>query len=247
MAYASMARLLAAEQLEGRLAIKPKAVFSASEVLTEEGRRLISEAWGNSPFNVYGATETATIAAECEHHLGLHFFEDLVISEVVDEHYRPVPVGEYGDKVLVTALFSRTLPLIRYELTDSIRLTAQICPSGRPYAMLDGIQGRLEEVLYLPAAAGDRVAIHPNAIHDVMDLIPSAGWQVVLGNEGLQVLLLGDPDPHVEVKIRGLLSVALRARGALPPPISLDWVQEVPKTALGKAPLIKSELQRSAV
>ena len=244
VAYASMARLLAVEQLEGRLAIKPKAVFSASEVLTQEGRRLINQAWGNPPYNVYGATETATIAAECEHHQGLHFFEDLVISEVVDEHYRPVPVGEYGDKVLVTVLFSRTLPLIRYELTDSLRLSAQTCPSGRPYAMLDGIQGRLEEVLYLPAAGG-RVAIHPNVFHDVMDLLPVSAWQVVGRPDGLEVLLMGVKAGFIDDTLVQRLKQALSAQGARVPPITVRYVEAIPRAALGKAPLVKSQLNRS--
>jgi phenylacetate-CoA ligase len=35
----------------------------------------------------------------------MHLFEDLVMTEVVDEDNRPVPPGVYGTKVLVTALF----------------------------------------------------------------------------------------------------------------------------------------------
>src|SRR5215218_2934341 len=54
---------------------------------------------------------------------GMHLFEDLVIPEVVDNDYRPVPLGHSGDRLLVTVLFSRTIPLIRYELTDRLRLS----------------------------------------------------------------------------------------------------------------------------
>lgn len=122
VAYASMAHLLAEEQLAGRLRIAPRTVFTASEVLTEEARRRIVDAWGWQPFNVYGATESATIASECDQHKGMHLFEDLVITEVVDEHNHPVPPKSYGAKVLITVLFSRTQPLIRYEMSDSVRL-----------------------------------------------------------------------------------------------------------------------------
>ena len=100
----------------------PQFIFSASEVLTDATRRLAKAAWGRPPFNVYGATETSGIAAECGQHTGMHLFEDLVITEVVDADNRPVPPGEYGAKVLVTVLFSRTLPLIRYEMSDSLQL-----------------------------------------------------------------------------------------------------------------------------
>ena len=110
--YASMLRLLAEEQVAGRLRVSPRFVFSASEVLTDSTRALAAQAWTIRPFNVYGATETSGIAADCDRHAGMHLFEDLVITEVVDERHRPVPAGTFGAKLLVTVLFSRTLSLI---------------------------------------------------------------------------------------------------------------------------------------
>ena len=57
VAYASMAHLLAEEQLAGRLRISPDFVFASSEVFTEQARRRVEEAWGRKPFEVYAATE----------------------------------------------------------------------------------------------------------------------------------------------------------------------------------------------
>lgn len=78
VAYASMARILADEQLAGRLRIAPHVVFTSSEVLSDAARRMIESAWGKQPFNQYAATEIGGIAAECEHHRGMHVFEDQV-------------------------------------------------------------------------------------------------------------------------------------------------------------------------
>lgn len=100
IAYASMSRILAEEQLAGRLHIAPERVFTSSEVLTDETRRRVKAAWGDEPFNQYGATETADIAAEYKLCRRMHVFEDLLLVEVVDEQYRPVPRGEYGAKHL---------------------------------------------------------------------------------------------------------------------------------------------------
>ena len=69
---------------------------------------------------MYGATETAGIASECRHGR-LHRYEDLVIAEIVDEANRPVAPGDFGAKLLVTVLFSRTQPLIRYEMSDRVK------------------------------------------------------------------------------------------------------------------------------
>jgi phenylacetate-coenzyme A ligase PaaK-like adenylate-forming protein len=127
VAYASMIRGLADEQLRGHLRINPRGVNCSSEVLTQEARELATRAWGVPPFEVYAATETGLIAAECSAHRGMHLFEDLVVPEVVDTRDRPVPDGVTGDKLLVTVLFARTLPLIRYEMTDRVRISTRGC------------------------------------------------------------------------------------------------------------------------
>ena len=58
MGYASMIRLLADEQLAGRLAIQPQRVISAIDVLTDETRERVRIASGNFPM----PGSTATIA-----------------------------------------------------------------------------------------------------------------------------------------------------------------------------------------
>lgn len=124
IAYASMARILAEEQLAGRLKVKPEKIFTSSEVLPAGTRHRVKKAWGDEPYNQYGTTETADIAAEYKVCRRMHIFEDLLIVENVDEYNHPVPPGEYGAKLLVTTLFSQTQPLIRYEINDSIRGTS---------------------------------------------------------------------------------------------------------------------------
>lgn len=240
--YASMHRLLAEEQLAGRLRIAPRAIMSASEVLTDETRRLVTEAYGRPPFNVYAATEPAGIASECEAHAGLHLYEDLVIAEIVDEENRPVPPGAYGAKILVTVLFSRTQPLIRYELSDTVRLSsASACPCGRTFALLDGIQGRREDVLELPDGTGGTVALHPLVFHDVLDRIAAGEWQVVQEGTDLR-LLVASPGPGFD----GPAAVAairrgIEALGARPGAVTWEEVLSIPRSAIGKAPLVKAD------
>lgn len=241
VSYASMARILADEQLAGRLRISPRLVFTSSEVLTDETRRRVAEAWGKQPFNQYAATETGGLAAECDRHRGLHLCEDLVISEVVDRDNRPVPGGIYGDKLLITVLFNRTQPLIRYELTDSVRLASAPCPCGRPHALVDGIQGRAEDVLRFPAVGDREVAVHPIVFHRILDAVPASGWQVVQETDGLSVLLSGVRKDFVDEMLADALRRALVAQGAVVPLVRVQRVAAIPQTAAGKAPLIKSQ------
>ncbi len=199
VAYASMIRALAGEQLAGRLRIAPRGVNSSSEVLTAEARAMATHAWQVPPFNVYAATETGGIAAECGQHQGMHLFEDLVIPEVVDNAYRPVPAGHPGDRLLVTVLFSRTIPLIRYEMTDRVTLATQPCPCGLPLRLLDSIEGRTDDVLALPAAGGGTVRVHPLAPAvrvSVVEAIPA-------GAAGKRPLVVADHTGAVEPHIAG--------------------------------------------
>jgi phenylacetate-coenzyme A ligase PaaK-like adenylate-forming protein len=246
IAYASMSRILAEEQFTGRLHIAPEKVFTSSEVLTDETRRRVKAAWGDEPFNQYGATETADIAAEHKVCRRMHVFEDLLLVEVVDQKYRPVPHGEFGTKILVTTLFSRTQPLIRYEVNDSVRLSAAPCPiCGLPFAFIDGIQGRVEDALSMPGAKGGQILIQPLVFNRVMDILPVSGWQVIQDTDSsLTVLLSGARDGIHDEAISGAIWKELAAEGADIPVIKVQHIAEIPKSASGKAPLIKSNLHQ---
>jgi len=241
IAYASMTGILAEEQLARRLRINPEVVYAASEILTPQTINLVREAWGDEPFNQYVATETASIAAKhksCRH---MHFFDDLVITEVVDEQYRPVSPGEYGAKLLVTTLFSRTQPLIRYELNDSVRMSTEADACGLPFAVLESIQGRVEDTLSLPAVSGGKVTVRPLVFNRIMDIVPVGGWQVVQQeNDGLVVLLTGARDGLTDEALVDQFTHSLAQEGARAPFIRIEHVTTIPKSASGKSPLIKA-------
>ena len=240
VAYASMARILAEEQRAGRLQIVPARIFTSSEVLTDAARGLIEEVWGPRLFDQYAATETGSIAAECAQHQGLHILEDQVIVEVVDDHNRPVPLGAEGDKLLVTTLFSRTLPLIRYEINDRVRLAPTPCPCGRPLALIDSIQGRTEDVLIFPANAGRTITVHPHVFHQLMDVVPASGWQIVQADECVEVHVSGVRYGFDDAALAESFRRALAVQGVRVPPIIIRQVPAISQSASGKARLITS-------
>jgi putative adenylate-forming enzyme len=235
--YASMIRSLAHEQLAGRLRITPRALNSSSEVLTAESRTLATRAWGVTPFDVYAATETGGIAADCPQRC-MHLFEDLVIPEVVDDDYQPVPPGETGDRLLVTVLSSRTIPLIRYELTDRVRLATEPCPCPLPFRVIAGIEGRTDDLLVLPAPGGRTVPVHPVVFHQVLDLLDAGGWQVRQGEAELRILIAA-PGPGFDATATDhALEAALTRAGAKPPAISVSVLDAIPAGGAGKRPLV---------
>ena len=246
VASASMAHTLADEQRAGRLRIAPERIFTGFEVLADASRRVIEEVWGKRLFDHYAATETGPIAAECAEHHWLHILEDQIIFEVVDHHNRPVPLGDEGDKVLITTLFSRTLPLIRYEMHDRVRLAMKPCPCGRPLALIETIQGRTEDVLSFPGSAGQTVAVHPHVFHHGMDIVPAGGWQIIQEPARVEVLLSGVRDGFDDAALTESLGQVLAAQGAYVPPIGIQRVPAISESASDQAPLIASRTNGSA-
>jgi len=220
---------------------RPKEEWLAIPVPAYLPRDLVDRA--RAAMDASKGAERKHLARECEQHRGMHLFEDLVITEVVDKDNRPVPPGVYGHKVLVTVLFSRTMPLIRYGMSDSVKLaTSPHCPCGRTFALIDGIQGRVEDVLRFPATSGEQVSVEPIVFHRVMDSVPAGGWQVAEGPEGLTVLLSGVREGFADVTLVDTLRRELKAQGAIVPQVEVRRVPNIPRTTVGKAPLIRARV-----
>lgn len=240
----TMMGMLATEQLEGRLAIRPRQVLVSSEVLTEEVRRRIAEAWETDPIEVYASTETLLMAAEAPERVGLHVSEDLVVLEVVDERDRPVPPGVPGYKVLVTSLVNQALPLIRYELSDSVTLAPGSDPTGRPYQRIQRVDGRNDDVLRFAADDGGEAVVLPHRLRaPFAQLADVIQYQIVQERRRLsiRVVLRGGASVETPGRIRAGVQAALEDAGAIPPPIEVEQVAAIEREpGSAKVKLIKS-------
>jgi phenylacetate-CoA ligase len=238
--YPSVLLQLAEEQLGGRLRIRPRYIGTSAERLPEATRARARAAWSLPVFDTYGATEYAPIATECERG-SLHLLEDRALIEVVDDGGHAVAEGEAGTRLLLTVLDRRTQPLIRYEISDGVRLQPGRCDCGRPFRRLAAIEGRVEETLTLPAAQPGSVPVelHPNVFHDLLESVPATGWQVRQEGEGaLRVLLTGLPCAEADAALRARLLEAIARRGAACRALEVRRVDALPRGASGKAPLI---------
>ena len=155
-----MALWLAAEQQAGRLRLAPQMLVTAAELRTPEMTQRLQDAFGVRPFDVYGSTE-GLFGSGCQHHQGIHLFEDTTLVENVDRDGQPVPAGQPGARLLVTNLYNLVQPLLRLEVTDLVTLDPDPCPCGRTLARVSTIHGRSDDVLSLPVRDGGRVAVHP--------------------------------------------------------------------------------------
>lgn len=128
--YASVLAEVARVVLENGLAM-PKTllgVYSTAEVLTDTQRQRMQQAFGCKVFNQYGSREIPNIACECSHGK-LHVFTDMVFleSRKIDDENR----------LLVTSLTNRLMPMIRYDIGDSGRLLDGECDCGLPFPLME--------------------------------------------------------------------------------------------------------------
>jgi phenylacetate-CoA ligase len=144
----SFLSLLANDNLEHGLGFQVEKVFSVSEVLTPEMRAGIVRSFGCTVRNSYGAVETGPIAFECEKG-AMHLHSDSLILEIVDDAGNPLPPGREGN-VIITPLWQRTMPLIRYSLEDVSSIRGR-CTCGRSSHVLGPVKGRSSEIMVLPS------------------------------------------------------------------------------------------------
>jgi len=157
--YASIAKLLAAEQEAGRLHIKARLVVCAAEGLAVGEYDRIAKVFGAKLGNTYAATECFFLSYGCAHGW-LHVNSDWAVLEAVDADYRPTPPGKQSHTVLLSNLANRLQPILRYDLGDSILERTDPCPCGNPLPAIR-VQGRTGDVLIFRADSDEQVAIPP--------------------------------------------------------------------------------------
>jgi phenylacetate-CoA ligase len=242
--YPSVLRQLAAEQVAGRLHIPLQNIATSAEVLTAEVRAAVRRAWKIPVQDTYGATEYAPIASECA--LGRkHLFENGAVIEITDRHGKSVSPGGVGERVLLTVFGRRIQPLIRYEISDLVRISTDSCACGRPYRVIESIDGREEDILYFaPRGGAEPVAVHPNRFHDVLEEIAVEAWQVIHDETGVTIKLVGPQANDARIAVEAAIRAVIASTGAKIPPIAVHCVAALERGATGKAPLIMSRIGR---
>jgi phenylacetate-coenzyme A ligase PaaK-like adenylate-forming protein len=143
-----------------------------------------------------------------------------------------VPDGEPGSRLLITNLFNRTQPLIRYELNDLVTVSPDPCPCGRPFPLLKSVEGRSDDVLEMPATEGGTIKVHPLTLRSPLAGVGALSeYRIVYGADELRVeaVLAGADGRRVCHEIETELGAALAERGVQVPPILVESVAEIPR------------------
>jgi putative adenylate-forming enzyme len=164
VAPASVLRTLAEGVAKGELRLRPQQILSVAEVLEPDDEAAITAAFGRKPWQVYQATE-GLLGLPCSAG-ALHLHEEAVHFEL-----------EWLDAARTRAVprltdFTRHLQIFaRYRLDDVLRFDPAPCPCGRPTLRLAAIDGRCDDVLRLPDAAGAWQPVFPDVLRRLFALV----------------------------------------------------------------------------
>jgi len=123
-----------------------RVVFPTSEVVDDIDRNIMERGFGVSVRNEYGAAELDILAFEDEDG-DFVLNEETLFIEILDENNLPVEAGIEG-RVIVTSLYNKAMPFIRYELGDRAILSNRIKNGNR---VLEKVVGRTNDIIKLPS------------------------------------------------------------------------------------------------
>jgi phenylacetate-CoA ligase len=202
-----------------------KSLLLAGEPFPLSRRRKIEDVWGipGGAIEFAGITEGGPLymGCECNAQAGMHLYEDVAIYEVIEVGgTAPVGPGQMGELVF-TALDQRVMGTgFHYRTGDLVTYTEAPCSCGRTFRRIDGIQGRVDDMIKIRG-----VNIFPSAIEDMIRQVPGLSDDFMLVIEHINnadlVTIEVEPaagvDPaapatlgaQLEEKIRRVLSIKL--------------------------------------
>jgi phenylacetate-CoA ligase len=185
-----------------------RAMVLAGEPMTPARRRRITRLWGVPVEEEYGSTETGTLAGDCPHGR-LHLWTDRVIAEVYDPATGLTRADGRG-QLVITTLYREAMPLIRYNLEDTVDVSYSGCPCGWPTPTI-AIEGRSAFVFHV----GGREVTQQRVEDLVFELPDEYGvlfWRARAEADLLSVEMEVDPD-HAEPACAALADLIARDLG----------------------------------
>lgn len=141
-------------------------IITGGEPLSDRTRSFLAEKWNAEVFLQYSSTEVGPIAWECPEHNGMHLIEESVHTEVIDTNSQ-ANIEEGTGRVLVTSLYEKAMPFIRYAIGEIAQITRQPCRCGWDSPRI-WIKGREDDLLFLAGA----VKLFPADFSEAINAFP---------------------------------------------------------------------------
>ncbi|MEN6368313.1 MAG: hypothetical protein ABFD77_01270 [Thermotogota bacterium] len=189
--------------------VRPALVACRSERLREDTREILTRTFRAPVANLYSCEEVGNLAWECPDHSGrFHLNRDTCVLEVVDG--AGSPTAEDGN-VVVTNLYNRTMPFLRYHLNDRGRLVGDedsVCSCGAAGASLEGLTGSEDDFISFPDGRLLAPFVLPNALFNALRA-PDDPHQLSPSVHRYQIIQEEDYSLRVILDWRGTIDDAL--------------------------------------
>ncbi len=179
----SFLKKLAQHLVDAGLDLKASSVqkiICVSESLRNESLQLnsvgqkLQELFGAHVYSSYGVTELSVAYCECVEQNGNHTHPELIYTEIIDEHGKPVPDGTPGELV-GTPLGVEGIPLLRYRTGDMSFTLPGGCGCGRNSIRIGPIPARKSQMIKL-----EGTMLYPQTITDALDELEYVNDYVIL-------------------------------------------------------------------
>ena len=179
-----------------------RALIMGGEPFPESRRQKIEEQWGipGGARDFSGITEGGPfyMGSECDAQKGEHLYEDEAIFEFVEiGGTEPVGPGELCE-LIFTHLHQRVMGTsFHYRTGDIVRYTEEPCSCGRTHRRINGIEGRVDDMVKIRG-----INVFPSAIEEIIRHVPGLADDFILileqGSAGDEVTVEVEPEPDVE-------------------------------------------------
>jgi phenylacetate-CoA ligase len=207
----------------------PRSIIVGAEKLHPFQRAVIEKAFQATVFETYGSREFTLIGAECNYHAGLHLTKENLLVEILDDDNRPAAPGQQGN-IVITDLFNRATPFVRYRIGDRAIAGLDTCACGRGLPLLREVTGRQLDLLTI---ADGRVLAGEFFPHLLKDFAAIRQFQVRQTRiDVIELRLVVGPQWNAEIR-QSLKVIVQRALGPHTQ-VVLHEVDEIPLTQAGK-------------
>ena len=145
-------------QVVNRLNFRPDRLIVVAEVLEPQDKTRLERIFQGPVHQIYQATE-GFLAASCAHGR-LHLQEDIVAIQLE-------PLGEERFTPVLTDLWRRVQPIVRYRLKDVLQLLSEVCPCGSSWRTV-GVEGRMSDLFQLEDFHGNARVLFPDVLRHLI-------------------------------------------------------------------------------
>jgi putative adenylate-forming enzyme len=226
VAPASVLAHLADCQRMGTVRIAPHQIISVAERLEADDARDISLTWRTTVQQIYQCTE-GFLGYTCTHG-SIHLNEECVYFE---QQWQDDSKRRFT--AVLTDFRRRTQMFVRYQMDDVLLVHPEPCACGRVTLRLESIEGRQDEILWLPRLGSDALApVFPDQVRRALMLGAPTCGDYRLEQRGLRLTLavrdqIAHPETYAQFE-RALKDLWETLEVRAPILCRVDWAPAAP-------------------